>query len=98
MDRNQGKNFEFSTSASIYLSWFQPLGPASMANNVSNLKPNTPLLWIIGRKDRMYDRGEEYAFSSAPSHPNNEYVVIGGGHKATPKKGKKEILGWLNNL
>jgi esterase/lipase len=97
-DRNQGKNFELSTSAAIYLSWFEPLGPASMATNVSNLKPDTALFWIVGEKDRMYDRGEEYAFSSTPSHPKNEYVVVKGGHKATPKKGKKQILEWLRNL
>ncbi len=98
-DRNQGKNNEFSTTAEIYLSWFQPKGPASMSTNVSNLRENTPLLWIIGEKDRMHTRrGKEYAFNNAPEHANNAYVVVKGGHKATPRKGKQKILEWLNGL
>lgn len=97
-DINQGKQTEKNIQASIYLSWYDPKGPAVMADNVANFKPSTPLLWIIGEQDRMYDRGEEYAFSDAPSHPKNSYVVVSGGHKATPQEGKEVILNWLEAL
>ena len=97
-DRNQGSNVEISTTAAIYLSWFQPGGPASMATNVSRQNPDTPLLWIVGDKDRMYDRGKEYAFSSAPAHPANKYIVVKGSHKDSTNKGKQEILNWIKNL
>lgn len=97
-DFNQGRQAEKDIQASVYLSWYDPEGPAVMPNNVANLKKGTPLLWIIGEKDRMYSRGEEYAYSDAPSHPKNSYIVVKGGHKVTPKKGKAEILDWLKNL
>jgi len=97
-DKNQGQQTEKDVKAHIYLSWFDPTGPAVMPKNTSRLKPATPLLWIIGQRDRMYDRGEEYAFDSAPSHPANAYVVIKGGHRVTPKKGKDEILEWVKGL
>lgn len=97
-DQNQGRQTEKEIQASIYLSWYDPEGSAVMPNNVANLKEGTPLLWIIGEKDRMYERGEGYAFSAAPSHPKNSYIVVKGGHKVTPKKGKVEILDWLKNL
>ena len=44
------------------------------------------------------ERGKEYAFAKAPAHDKSAYDVIGGGHKATPTKGKKEIITWLKGL
>jgi dienelactone hydrolase len=66
-----------------------------MPANVPRLK--APLLWIIGERDRMYERGEAYAFSKVPANAKNAYVVVKGGHGATPKKGKSEILEWMTN-
>jgi|TARA_B100000315_G_scaffold249189_1_gene280027 pimeloyl-ACP methyl ester carboxylesterase len=97
-DTNQGRKSTISTSAEIYLSWFDPKGPAAMPTNTANLKPGTPLMWIIGEKDRMMDRGEGYAFAKAPVHDNNAYVVVKGGHGATPIKGAKKIIDWLKGL
>jgi len=97
-DRNQGEMSKIDATAAVYLSWFDPNGPAVMPKNTAALKPGTPLMWIVGEKDGMYDRGEGYAFNKVPAHDNNAYVVVPGGHKATPKKGKKEILNWLKRL
>lgn len=97
-DRNQGSNSEIEMTAEIYLSWFDPEGPAVMPNNIFEIKPNTPLMWIIGENDRMYDRGPDYAFSQAPEHPKNSYTVVDGGHKDTPETGRKQILNWLKSL
>lgn len=97
-DINQGKLARKYIKANIYLSWYSPTGSAVMPTNVAKLKPNTPLLWIIGEKDLMYERGEGYAYSLAPSNSKNEYVVVKGGHRVTPIKGKSEILRWLKNL
>jgi len=97
-DVNQGKKSTKTMTATIYLSWFDPEGPAPMPKNAANLKPGAPLMWIIGEKDRMMDRGEEYAFAKAPAHPKNAYVVVGGGHGVTPIKGQKEIIAWLKGL
>ena len=45
-DVNQGKKSTKTMKAKIYLSWFDPEGPASMPKNTANLKPGTPLMWI----------------------------------------------------
>ena len=97
-DFNQGKKKKMKMRAEVYLSWFNPNGPASMPVNTANLKPGAPLLWIIGKKDLMFDKGENYAFNKAPSNPKNAYIVVKGGHKDTPQKGKAEIINWLNSL
>jgi pimeloyl-ACP methyl ester carboxylesterase len=97
-DLNQGKKQKMEMRAEVYLSWFDPNGPAVIPVNAGNLKPGTPLLWIIGEKDQMFDKGEDYAFSKAPLNPKNAYIVVKGGHKETPQKGESEIINWLNNL
>lgn len=97
-DVNQGRQIEKVIKASIYLSWYNPDGSAVMPVNVARLKPGTALFWIVGERDRMFERGREYAFSRALSNPKNAYVVVRGGHRVTPEKGKTEILEWLQNL
>lgn len=97
-DRNQGSQSEIEVKAEVYLSWFDPEGSAVMPDNVSALKPNTPLMWVVGTDDRMFERGEEYAFSEAPEHPKNSYTVVDGGHRDTPVIAKEQILKWLKSL
>ena len=97
-DRNQGENSEIEFTAEIYLSWYDPEGSAVIPDNVSALKPNTPLMWVVGSDDRMFERGEDYAFSEAPEHPKNSYIVVDGGHKETPEIAQEQILKWLKSL
>ena len=97
-DVNQGKKTTFNMKAKYYLSWYDPDGQAVMPKNAAILKPGTPLMWIIGELDGMAERGEGYAYAKVPTHSNSKYEVIGGGHGATPKKGKGEILKWLKDL
>jgi pimeloyl-ACP methyl ester carboxylesterase len=95
---NQGEGKKITMPAEVYLSWFDPDGPAVMPVNTSKLRPGTALLWIIGKGDRMFARGKDYAFDKAPAHPKNAYIVVEGGHKATPRKGESEIIAWLSGL
>lgn len=97
-DVNQGRETEVTLSANIIASWYAPDVGAVMPLNAARLKPGTPLMWIVGEKDRMSQRGSEYAFDKAPSHPKSRYEVVAGGHKVTPMKGKSEIIDWLNSL
>ncbi|NQU69021.1 MAG: alpha/beta hydrolase [Rhodospirillales bacterium] len=99
-DFNQGRASDVRATAKIYLSWYDPEGPAVMPKNAAGLKPGTPLMWIIGRKDVMlkFGRGRNYAFDLAPSHPRSAYLEVPGGHRATPRKGKDEIIKWLKGL
>ena len=98
-DINQGRKGAFNITADIYASWFDPNGPAVMPNNAAMLKANTPLLWVIGTRDRMYEKGEAYAFAKAPAHAMNKYLVVkGGSHKSAPSSAAKDIIAWLKAL
>ena len=86
------------TTANIYITWFDPAGPAVFRKNAASLKPGTPLLWIIGRSDIMHSRGMMFAFNHAPSHPKNHYEVIEAGHLDAPQRGATKIIQWLKSL
>ena len=94
----QGRSFVVSSTAEAYLSWLDPDGPAVYRTNAGNLKPGTPLFWIVGRSDIMFRRGRDFAFNAAPAHPKSRYVEIDAGHRQTPVKGAAKIIEWLRSL
>jgi hypothetical protein len=72
IDMNIRGSFSVNTTAAIYLSFFDPTGPANMLDNTSRLR--APLLWVGGTADRS-QTGPGYAFSRAPANPLNRYVT-----------------------
>lgn len=91
--------FKVRTSPRIYLSMFDPQGPAAFSKNAPLLKPGTALLWIVGRRDFGFAAGEGYAFARAPAHPSNRYAVIDeASHADTPSKGLPIVIDWLRAL
>ena len=52
--------FPINTTAAIYLSFFDPTGPANIPDNTSRLR--APLLWVAGTADRS-QTGPDYAFA-----------------------------------
>lgn len=97
-DSSQNRKFFRRTTPRIYVSWFDPLGPAVYRKNAANLKPGTALFWIVGRRDIMYSRGEHFAYNQAPPHPASRYETIDAGHRDTPEIGAAKIIEWLKSL
>jgi len=100
-DLNQGDVEQYSLKAKIYYDFYRPDGPMVMPVNAANIKKGTAFMWIIGGRDPAMrrNRGQEgYAFDKVPPHPKSVYKIVRGGHKATPRIGKKEIIAWLKSL
>jgi pimeloyl-ACP methyl ester carboxylesterase len=100
-DIDQGVSDSYSMTAKAYVDFMDPDGPLAMPNSAASLKPNMPLMLIIGQEDPVfsYGRGEQdYIFDKAPAHPKSVYKVVPGGHKATPRVGTDEIIAWLKSL
>lgn len=97
-DLNQGRERSLTIGARAVLDYFSPNGPAVMPLNAPQLKRGTPLLWIIGERDRLMAAGRGYVFAKVPPHPKNAYIVVRGGHRATPRTGRNEIIAWLRRL
>jgi len=97
-DTNQGKKSKIRVKPLVYLSWFDPDGPAVMPKNAAALKSGTALLWVVGSQDPMARRGRGYAYDSAPANPKSAYVEVGGGHIKTPTIAAGKIIQWLKSL
>ena len=97
-DTNQGRETEIRVTAKNYLTWFDPDGNAVMPANAAKLKPGTALLWVVGTRDSMYNRGAAYAFDKAPANTRNKYVVVGSDHTNTPAIASNDIIEWLKSF
>jgi len=97
-DVNQGNFISRTLDADIALSWFDPDGLAVMQNAARKLPEAIPVLFIIGRKDRLVEIGKRVIFNKLPAHANSAYTVVPGGHRVTPIKGKSQIAAWLRGL
>jgi pimeloyl-ACP methyl ester carboxylesterase len=96
-DTNQGNTFQVRATPSAYLSFFDPSGPAVIPRNAKAML-SLPLLWVIGRRDRLAQAGRGYAFDLAPKHPKSSYLEIDADHVGTPTAARREVIAWLKTL
>ena len=94
-DLNIRGSFPVNTTAAIYLSFFDPTGPANMLDSTSRLR--VPLLWVAGTGDHSQP-GPAYAFSHAPPNPLNRHVAVSADHLGTPTAAREAVLAWLREL
>ncbi|MBF0466826.1 MAG: alpha/beta fold hydrolase [Nitrospirae bacterium] len=94
-DSNQGRTYTIMTTAGIYLSWFAPEGPAVIPLNAQSIKPETAFMWVVGTQDKMYQKGQSYAFDKAPSNKCNKYLVVNSDHMNTPQDASADIIKWI---
>jgi pimeloyl-ACP methyl ester carboxylesterase len=81
----------------VYLSMFDPDGPAVIPRNAAALH-GTPLLWVVGSSDPIHARGRNYAFARAPKNPKSRYVEVAAGHLAAPWVARPQVVAWLKSL
>ena len=96
-DRIQGIPTLARATPAIYLSMFDPDGPAVIPRNAAALH-GVPLLWVVGRFDPIFARGRDYAFSRAPGNPKSRYIEVSAGHLAAPWVARSQVVEWLKSL
>ena len=96
LDRNGGVNFQRHVPARIYLSYFDPDGPAAMALNAAKL--SAPTLWVVGEQDPLRKLGPDYAFAKIPANPHNLYTTVDADHMGTPSAAADLVIEWLKGL
>jgi pimeloyl-ACP methyl ester carboxylesterase len=96
-DRIQGVPTFATASPAVYLSMFDPDGPAVIPRNAAALH-GIPLLWIVGDSDPIFARGRNYAFARAPKNPKSRYVEVPAGHLAAPSAARGQVVEWLKSL
>lgn len=98
MDINQGKDYDLSTSAEIYLSYNAPDGIAVMPRTAERISPTLPILWVVGSHDALSRLGSSYAFDKAPSHPKSRYEEVSADHAKVPAVAAPLVAAWLHGL
>lgn len=96
-DRIQGVPTVALASPVVYLSMFDPDGPAVIPRNAAALR-GVPLLWVVGESDPIFARGRDYAFARAPKNPKSRYIEVSAGHLAAPRVARSQVVEWLKSL
>jgi pimeloyl-ACP methyl ester carboxylesterase len=95
-DRIQGIPTFATATPAVYLSMFDPNGPAVIPKNAAAL--HVPLLWVVGSADPIYGRGRDYAFAKAPKNPMSRYIEVSASHLTTPRVAQAEVMEWVKSL
>jgi pimeloyl-ACP methyl ester carboxylesterase len=85
----------------VYLSYFDPDGPAVIPKNAAAMgaaATPVPLLWVAGKLDPIDRRGPEYAYNAAARNPKSKYVEVFADHLTTPLMAHKQVVAWINSL
>ena len=96
-DLNQGQILEVTATAEVYLSWFDPDGPAVMPRSATSIKTPTPVLFVVGSGDRTAP-AKDYIFDKAPAHAKSKFVMVTADHFTAPTAAIEEVLSWLAKL
>jgi pimeloyl-ACP methyl ester carboxylesterase len=88
--------FAFASPA-VYLSMFDPDGPAVIPKNTAALR-NIPFLWVVGDGDPIHGRGRDYAFTRGAKNPASRYIEVAAGHLTTPLAARSQVVEWLKAL
>jgi pimeloyl-ACP methyl ester carboxylesterase len=96
-DMAQGIPLTATATPLVYLSMFDPDGPAVIPKNAAAMGP-IPLLWVVGKLDPIDRRGPEYAFAAGAKNSKSKYIEIFAGHLTTPLAARQQVVDWINSL
>ena len=100
-DMAQGIPLTTTATPNVYVSMFDPNGPAVIPKNAAIIGASqrpVPLLWVVGKLDPIDRRGPEYAFDAAAKNPKSKYVEVFAGHLTTPLVARGKVVDWINSL
>jgi dienelactone hydrolase len=96
-DLAQGIPFSIKATPVVYLSMFDPEGPAVMPRNAAAMGP-VPFMWVVGVADPIIFHGKDYAFDPGAKNPKSKYMVTPSMHLSTPFQARGAIIDWLKGL
>lgn len=96
-DLAQGIPYSITATPNVYLSMFDPDGPAVMPKNAAAME-SVPFLWVVGVADPMILHGKDYVYGRGAKHPKSKYLVTASMHLSTPFQARGDIIAWLRGL
>ena len=95
-DINQVKTQGMSTTAAIYLSYFDPNGLGNMPLSATRLKKPIPVLCVMSQAESQL--GRDYIFSKLPPNPKSVYLESGASHTEAPRAVEHEALEFVKSI
>lgn len=96
-DNNQGRMITVSTTASDYLSYFDPTSDAEMSVTAPRIPPSIPVLSVVGDSDPFFKSIRSYYVDKLPTNPQSQLLEVKGTHLSTPEVAYPEVLKWLKS-
>ena len=96
MDPNQGKTEGRSTTASNYLSYFDPEGLGNMPLNATRIKKSIPVLCVMSQAE--WRLGRDYIFSKLPPNPKSVYLEPRASHTEAPRAVENETMAFVRSI
>lgn len=100
-DMAEGIPLTTTATPIVYLSMFDPNGPAVIPKNAAAIGASAhpmPVLWVAGKLDPIDRRGPEYAYDAAAKNPKSRYIEVFAGHLTTPLVAHGKVVAWINSL
>lgn len=98
-DPNSGNRSKtLSTTAEIYLSYFDPNRLANMPLSASRIEKALPVLCIVSTEDGISRWGPDYIYNKLKAHPLSVYMATSASHLKAPDENKEVSLHFLKTL
>ena len=99
-DPNTGRRRKLIRApAAVFLSYFDPTGPMNMTRNVSNIKPEVPVLWLVPTREERPARDALARLSkSLPPNPGTRYAEPESDHLNAPGASTRLIVEWVTAI
>ena len=99
IDLALNKFFTIDVTPKVYVSYFDPNGPANMEASAAAIKPGTPVFLVVGTRDiPLIKEVNTRIFAALPSHAGNKHLILEGGHLNIVSDASGEIVAWIKNV
>jgi len=79
--------------------YFDPNGAMGFRGNAAALRPDTPVLWVVGDTETPgLRKADQAAFEALPRNPPPKFVEVAAGHLDTPDAAGKACADWIRQV
>lgn len=98
-DNQLGRWIQIYARADDYLTWWDPLGAASMRSTAPRLSPAVPVFMAVGTEDRAWLQELRYTlFPLLPPNPRSRVVVVRADHDGVPSAAGGQLREWMREV
>lgn len=98
MELSGGGSYTVETTATAYLSYFDPESAANMERTVAKLAPNISLFMVVSSKENPNIRAVEDKVYPAIPGAKKKLLEVGAPHRQVPVAAQEQVANWLETF